>query len=170
VPCAFGRLLLFVPRPAALRLRESPSPAGPSLRLRYEGPHVLSNALPRLPLRDAKESDFRIDTLSPKSGTKTRRNGLEIMERISSGEMPPKDAKNRPSADECEGGRMACGPSEGRGSGADGRARSRVLQPSDARRVCNTVRDLLGVHFDATDPGASWKIPSGTASNGSAPC
>ena len=45
-------------------------------------------------------SDFRIDTLSAKVGFEDSPQWLEVMERISSGEMPPKEEKNRPSADE----------------------------------------------------------------------
>jgi len=50
---------------------------------------------------DAKQakSDFRIDTLSRKVGVENTPQWVEIMERINSGEMPPKKEK-QPSAAE----------------------------------------------------------------------
>lgn len=48
----------------------------------------------------SEESDFRIDALSPKVSFENTPQRPEIMERISSGEMPPKEQRNRPSAAE----------------------------------------------------------------------
>ena len=85
---------------------------------------------------DSTKSDFRIDSLSAKVGFEDTPQWLEVMERISSGEMPPKKQKKRPTAEESAGDRgMAVGADEGRRSGAHGGARSRLLQPPDARRV-----------------------------------
>src|ERR1700743_2947248 len=43
-----------------------------------------------------QKGDFRIDTLSSKIGFENTPQWLEIMERINSGEMPPKKVKTRP--------------------------------------------------------------------------
>jgi mono/diheme cytochrome c family protein len=48
---------------------------------------------------DAEKGDFRIDNLSPKVGFEDTPQWLEIMERISSGEMPPKKEKSQPTAE-----------------------------------------------------------------------
>jgi len=118
VPCAFVVCFLFVAATGGVASAANPIARRPIPRgLRYEGPHVLSNALPGCHSADAKEATS--GSIPSREG-RARRHAewLEIMERISSGEMPPKDAKNRPSADEsAKVGRMACGPSEGRGSG-----------------------------------------------------
>src|SRR5436190_1921986 len=50
--------------------------------------------------KDVAKSDFRVDTLSPKVGVENTPQWLEVIERINSGEMPPKTAKSRPTADE----------------------------------------------------------------------
>ncbi len=110
--------------------------------------------------QDSKESDFRLDGLSSKVGFEDTPQWLEVMERISSGEMPPKDAPNRPSADESArivewiSGRMKVGEA------ARMAARGRVSYNRLTREeYVNTVRDLLGVHFDATDPGGFLDDP-----------
>ena len=48
---------------------------------------------------DTEKGDFRVDNLSPKIGIEDTPQWLEIMERINSGEMPPKK-KPRPEAGE----------------------------------------------------------------------
>jgi len=107
-----------------------------------------------------QKGDFRIDTLSPKIGVENTPQWLEIMERISSGEMPPKKVKTRPSAEdsakivdwlavrmkEGETARMAARPAV---------SYNRLTRDE----YVNTVRDLLGVQFDATDPGAFLEDP-----------
>jgi mono/diheme cytochrome c family protein len=49
---------------------------------------------------EVQKGDFRIDNLSPKVGFENTPQWLEIMERINSGEMPPKKEKRRSTADE----------------------------------------------------------------------
>ncbi|MES2569447.1 MAG: c-type cytochrome domain-containing protein, partial [Verrucomicrobiota bacterium] len=49
---------------------------------------------------EKQKGDFRIDTLSAKVGFENTPQWLEIMERINSGEMPPKKEKVQPSAEE----------------------------------------------------------------------
>ena len=111
---------------------------------------------------DAKEQkgEFRIDTLSPKVGHEDTPQWLEVMERINTGEMPPKKAKARPAAEEGArvvewlAGRMK------EGEAARLASRGRVTYNRLTRdEYVNTVRDLLGVHFDATDPGAFLEDP-----------
>jgi hypothetical protein len=109
---------------------------------------------------EKQEGEFRIDTLSPEVGVKDTPHWAEIIERITSGEMPPKDAKNRPSADasakivewlaarikEGEAARMA--------------RRDRVSYYRLTRdEYVNSVRDLIGVEYDAADPGGLLEDP-----------
>ncbi len=100
------------------------------------------------------KSDFRIDNLSHKVGMENTSQWREIVERISSGEMPPKKEKKRPSAEESNyvvdwlSGRLLEGES----------ARLAARGPVNYNRLTrdeyvNTIRDLLGVQFDAADPG-----------------
>jgi hypothetical protein len=107
-----------------------------------------------------QKGDFRIDTLSPKIGFENTPQWLEIMERISSGEMPPKKVKTRPSAEESArvveflAGRMR-----------DGEAARLAARPLVSYNrltrdeYVNTVRDLFGVQYDASDPGAFLEDP-----------
>lgn len=103
---------------------------------------------------DSEKGDFRIDNLSPKVGFENTPQWLEIMERINSGEMPPKKEKSQPKAEESAlvvewiAARMKEGES------ARLAARARVSYNRLTREeYVNTVRDLIGVHFDAADPG-----------------
>lgn len=104
--------------------------------------------------KDLKEGDFRIDNLSSKVGFEDTPQWAEIMERINSGEMPPADGPKLPSADqrakivewiaarikEGESVRMA--------------KRERVSYRRLTREeYVYTVRDLIGVEYDASDPG-----------------
>ncbi len=107
-----------------------------------------------------QKGDFRIDNLSPKIGFENTPQWLEIMERISSGEMPPKKVKTRPTADESASivDLLAARMKEGEA------ARMALRPPVSYNRLTreeyvNTVRDLLGVQFDATDPGAFLEDP-----------
>ncbi len=103
---------------------------------------------------DTQEGEFRIDNLSHRVGLEDTPQWAEIMQRITSGEMPPEDASEVPTAqrsaeivewlsariEEGESARMA--------------KRGRVTYNRLTRdEYVNTVRDLIGVHFDATDPG-----------------
>lgn len=103
---------------------------------------------------DSEKGDFRVDNLSPKVGFENTPQWLEIMERINSGEMPPKKEKSQPKAEESAlvvewiAARMKEGES------ARLAARARVSYNRLTREeYVNTVRDLIGVHFDAADPG-----------------
>jgi hypothetical protein len=106
------------------------------------------------------KSDFRIDRLSTRVGFDDTPQWLEVMERISSGEMPPRDQPNRPSAEESAhfvqwlSGRIQ------EGEKARLAARGRVTYNRLSREeYVQTIRDLLGVQFDATDPGGFLEDP-----------
>ncbi len=104
---------------------------------------------------DKQKGEFRIDTLSPKVGFENIPQWLEIMERINSGEMPPKKVKSRPSSE--ESARVVAWLSDRMREGEAARmaARGRVSYNRLTRdEYVNTVRDLIGVHYDAKDPGA----------------
>jgi Protein of unknown function (DUF1592)/Protein of unknown function (DUF1588)/Protein of unknown function (DUF1585)/Protein of unknown function (DUF1595)/Protein of unknown function (DUF1587)/Planctomycete cytochrome C len=103
----------------------------------------------------SKKSEFHLAKLSAKVGIEDTPQWLEVMERINSGEMPPKDHKKRPTADtnaeivEWIATRME------EGEVARLAARSRVTYNRLSREeYVNTIRDLIGVHYDAADPGA----------------
>lgn len=107
-----------------------------------------------------QEGEFRIDTLSPEVGLKDTQHWAEIIERISSGEMPPTDEKVRPSVDEnakiIEW--LAARIKEGEA------ARMARLDRVSYHRLTreeyvNSVRDLLGVEYDAADPGGLLEDP-----------
>lgn len=107
-----------------------------------------------------QKGDFRVDNLSPKVGIENTPQWLEIMERISSGEMPPKKVKTRPAAEESAKvvEWLAVRMKEGEA------ARMAMRPPVSYNRLTrdeyvNTVRDLLGVEFNATDPGAFLEDP-----------
>lgn len=103
---------------------------------------------------DTDKGDFRIDNLSPKIGFEDSPQWLEIMERINSGEMPPKKEKVKPTADESGKfvARLAARMKEGESTRMAARGKVSYNRLSRDEYV-NTVEDLLGVHFDATDPG-----------------
>ncbi|QDU25518.1 Planctomycete cytochrome C [Anatilimnocola aggregata] len=103
---------------------------------------------------EKQEADFRIDKLSKNVGQESTPQWAEVMERISSGEMPPPDAKNLPTAKESAAIVEWLAARIKEGEGARLAKRSRVSYNRLTRdEYVNTVRDLIGVHFDATDPG-----------------
>ncbi len=109
---------------------------------------------------DVQKGDFRMDTLSPKVGFENTPQWLEIMERINSGEMPPKKEKKRPeataSAQVVEW--IAHKMKEGESARMASRAKVNYNRLTRDEYV-NTVRDLLGVEYDAKDPGAFLEDP-----------
>ncbi|HVE01908.1 MAG TPA: DUF1592 domain-containing protein [Sphingomicrobium sp.] len=109
---------------------------------------------------DTAKGDFRIDTLSKLVGVENTPQWLEIMERINSGEMPPKKVQKRPSADESAGVVAWIAAKMKEGEAARMAARGRVSYNRLTRdEYVNTVRDLIGVHYDAKDPGALLDDP-----------
>ncbi|HEV7403564.1 MAG TPA: DUF1592 domain-containing protein [Chthoniobacteraceae bacterium] len=107
-----------------------------------------------------QKGDFRMDTLSTKVGFENTPQWLEIMERINSGEMPPKKVKARPRAEESAQvvEWIASRMKEGESVRMASRAPVSYNRLSRDEYV-NTVRDLLGVEFNATDPGAFLEDP-----------
>jgi hypothetical protein len=109
---------------------------------------------------DSAKGDFRIDTLSAKVGVEDNSKWLEVMERINSGEMPPKKVKKRPGAEETANVVAWISARMKEGEAARMAARGRVSYNRLTRNeYVNTVQDLLGVHYDATDPGAFLEDP-----------
>ena len=109
---------------------------------------------------EKQKGEFRIDTLSPKVGFENTPQWLEIMERINSGEMPPKKGKVRPSAEDSATVVAWLADRMKEGESARMAARGRVSYNRLTRdEYVNTVRDLIGVNYDANDPGAFLEDP-----------
>lgn len=107
-----------------------------------------------------QKGDFRMDNLSMHVGIEDTPQWLEIMERISAGEMPPKKAKNRPKAH--DSAKIVEWIATKMKEGESVRMASR--EPVSYNRLTrdeyvHTVRDLLGVHYNASDPGAFLEDP-----------
>ena len=104
---------------------------------------------------DVQKGDFRIDNLSPKIGFEDTPQWLELMERINSGEMPPKKEKVKPTAEESAKTVEWIAARMKEGESARMAARGRVSYNRLTRdEYVNSIRDLLGVQYDAKDPGA----------------
>jgi mono/diheme cytochrome c family protein len=104
---------------------------------------------------DKQKGDFRIDTLSRKIGFENTPQWLEIMERINSGEMPPKKETKQPSADESAKVVELIASKMKEGESARMVLRGKVTYNRLTRdEYVNTIRDLIGVAYDAKDPGA----------------
>lgn len=110
---------------------------------------------------ETQEGDFRIDNLSKNVGLEDTALWTEVRERISSGEMPPEDVENPPTAEqgaevvEWLSARIA------EGEAARMAQRDRVsFHRLSREEYVHTVYDLLGVHYDATDPGGLSEDPN----------
>ena len=109
---------------------------------------------------EKQEGDFRIDTLSREVGLNDAPHWAEVIERISSGEMPPKEAKTRPSADESAKIVQWLAARIKAGEAARLARRARVSYYRLTREeYVNSVRDLIGVEYDAADPGGLLEDP-----------
>lgn len=109
---------------------------------------------------DRQEGEFRIDKLSPEVGVKDTSKWAEIIERINSGEMPPEEAKNRPTADESAKVVEWLAARIQEGEAARMARRDRVSYHRLTREeYVNSVRDLIGVEYDAADPGGLLEDP-----------
>lgn len=107
-----------------------------------------------------QKGDFRTDTLSPKVGFENTPQWLEVMERISSGEMPPEDEEKQPKPEQRSAMVEWIAARMKEGESARLAARERVSYNRLTRdEYVNTVRDLLGVQYDAKDPGAFLEDP-----------
>lgn len=109
---------------------------------------------------EVQKGEFRVDNLSPKVGTENTPQWLEVMERINTGEMPPKKVKVRPGTDESAKVVEWIAARMKEGESARMAARGRVSYNRLTRdEYVNTVRDLIGVQFDANDPGNLLEDP-----------
>ncbi len=101
-----------------------------------------------------QEGDLRIDQLSRdfKSGSDTH-HWAEALDKVNSGEMPPKDEK-RPTQEEIAEFVMQLDAKMKEGRAARMAARPMVAHYRLSRKEYqNTVYDLLGVRYDPTKPG-----------------
>ena len=103
---------------------------------------------------DKQEGEFRIDNLSKDVGTNDTSLWAEVRERISSGEMPPEDVENPPTAEQSADVVEWLSARIKEGETARMAKRDRVSFHRLSRdEYVHSIYDLLGVHFDATDPG-----------------
>ncbi|MEK0447622.1 MAG: hypothetical protein RLZZ399_2943 [Verrucomicrobiota bacterium] len=111
---------------------------------------------------DAKvqKGEFRIDTLSPKVGFENNPQWQEILERINAGEMPPKKEKKQPPTADATQVVEWIASKMREGEEARMAARARVTYHRLTRdEYVHTIRDLIGVQYDASDPGALLEDP-----------
>lgn len=107
-----------------------------------------------------QKGDFRLDVLSKNVGQEDTQHWAEVMERISSGEMPPKKQKKRPTAEESAVIVEWLAARIKEGEAARMARRDRVTYNRLTREeYVNSVRDLIGVEYDATDPGGLLEDP-----------
>jgi mono/diheme cytochrome c family protein len=109
---------------------------------------------------EKQKGDFRIDNLSKNVGAENTPQWLEVMERINSGEMPPKKETKRPSPEENARIVEWITTRLKEGEAAKMAARAKVTYNRLTRdEYVNTIRDLLAVEYDAKDPGAFLEDP-----------
>jgi hypothetical protein len=107
-----------------------------------------------------QEGEFSLDALSKDVGTKDTPLWAEVMERINSGEMPPEDEKVRPTADQSAAIVEWIAARIREGEAVRMARRDRVSYNRLTREeYVNTMRDLIGVQYDAEDPGGLLEDP-----------
>jgi len=107
-----------------------------------------------------QKGDFRLDELSREIGLKDTPLWAEVMERISSGEMPPDDEDVLPKPDESAAIVEWLATRIKEGESARMARRDRVSYNRLTREeYVNTMRDLIGVQYDAADPGGLLEDP-----------
>ncbi|MCA9122418.1 MAG: DUF1592 domain-containing protein [Planctomycetales bacterium] len=107
-----------------------------------------------------QEGDFRIDTLSKDVGLSDTALWAEVRERISSGEMPPADVDNPPTAEQGAAVVQWLTDRIKEGEAARMARRDRVsFYRLSREEYVHTIYDLLGVRFDAADPGGLNEDP-----------
>lgn len=108
-----------------------------------------------------QKGELRIDTLSRDfAGGGSAMHWGDVMYRISSGEMPPPE-EPQPTADEAAHVADWLNLRLKEGESARLARRERVtFQKLTREEYANTIYDLLGVHFDATDPSALPEDPN----------
>ena len=148
--------------PAVILLFSILSPVNASTEFSFEKdiqPYLETHCL-RCHGVEKQEGDFRIDTLSRDVGLNDTPHWAEVIERINSGEMPPEEQKTRPSADESVKiiQWLAARIEEGEATRMARRARVSYHRLTREEYV-NSVRDLIGVEYDAVDPGGLLEDP-----------
>ena len=107
-----------------------------------------------------QEGEFRFDVLSKDVGLQDTPQWAEVIERIDSGEMPPEEVKDRPSAEQSSQIVEWLATRIREGEAARMALRGRVTYNRLTREeYVNTVRDLIGVQYDAEDPGGLLEDP-----------
>jgi hypothetical protein len=107
-----------------------------------------------------QKGEFRLDHLSREIGLTDTPLWAEVMERISSREMPPDDEDVLPKAEEAAEIVEWLAARIKEGAAARMARRDRVSYNRLTREeYVNTMRDLIGVHYDATDPGGLLEDP-----------
>lgn len=139
-------------------LMNSSSSAEPSFQKDLQ-PYLTKHCI-RCHNAKTQEGEFRFDALSKDVGVEDVPLWAEVMERINSGEMPPDDVKDRPSADESAAIVEWIAARMKEGEAARMARRDRVSYNRLTREeYVNTMRDLIGVHYDAEDPGGLLEDP-----------
>ena len=107
-----------------------------------------------------QEGQFRIDDLSRDfASLSAAQQWAEVMTRINAGEMPPEE-EPRPTADEIAGVIGWIDDQIRSGEAARMAARGPIAHYRLSREeYANTVYDLLGVHYDADQPGGLLEDP-----------
>ncbi len=147
-PLALAAVLLAAPAPAA-------DPGLESLVRPFFAAHCVGCHGPKAAKGDLRVDDLAVDHDSPKAMAHWE----EIMGRINSGDMPPK-GKPRPQpgdvakVSEWIAGQLA--EAEAKRQAGSERVAFRRLSREE---YANTVRDLLGVQFDAADPNGLPEDP-----------
>lgn len=109
---------------------------------------------------EVHEGEFRFDLLSRDVGSKDTPQWAEVIERINSGEMPPEEVKSRPTAEQSAKVIEWLAARIREGEAARLAQRGRVTFNRLTREeYVNTVQDLIGVHYDAEDPGGLLEDP-----------
>ncbi|CAN5239074.1 DUF1592 domain-containing protein [soil metagenome] len=109
---------------------------------------------------EKKKGDFRIDELSRAVGVEDTPLWAEVVEKVSSGEMPPDDEDVLPTADEGAAVVEWLAAQIRDGEAARMAKRERVsFHRLTREEYVNSLRDLLGVQFDAEDPGGLSEDP-----------
>jgi hypothetical protein len=107
-----------------------------------------------------QKGKFRFDKLSKEVGLKDTSHWAEVRERISSGEMPPDDEEILPKPEEAAKIVEWLSARFKEGESARMAQRDRVsFHRLTREEYVNTLHDLIGVQYDAEDPGGLLEDP-----------